>query len=222
MSNRRPYHRHKNQAKSNPRQTFTKLKFDANLLNITYEEARNRLSALLQERSVFEYDSILPSGRITSHYLDLKDSLLSAYGAFLASVCVLNHLKDEIEFVGGSYENSYSLSLAISQLALVRGQEIDTFLVRDEERARRRGNSKWIEGPLRSGAKVCIVHDEVVDGTKIIEIIRKLQDEADTQIVQIISVVDRLDGAKLRLQDYGVDYTSILTMNDIVDHSAMI
>lgn len=46
--------------------------------------------------------------------------------------------------------------------------------------------------------------------------VRKLQEEADSEIVQVIAVVDRLDGARSRLQDYGVDYTSIITMQDIL------
>jgi len=113
-------------------QSFTKLKFDSNLLNISYEDAKARLQALLQEKAVFEYDSVLPSGRITSHYLDTKETLLSSYGAFLASVCILHNLKDEVEFVGGALMQAYPLSQAICQLALVRGQELDSFMVREQ------------------------------------------------------------------------------------------
>jgi orotate phosphoribosyltransferase len=193
---------------------------DKNLANISTDEAYNILKDMVERKSVFEYDTILPSGKITTHYVDLKETLLSAQGSYLASVLILSQLRDDIQAIGGSWDKVYTLGATTSQIALFRGIEMDCFLVRDSEAARRRGHSRWIEGPLKPGSKVCILHDEVVDGTKVIETIRRVQEESDAQIVQVIAIVDRMDGAKLRLQEYGVDYTSIFTMQDIVSKQA--
>lgn len=191
-------------------------KLGSNLLNLSYEEARARLIEIIKAKSLFDGDCVLPSGQITSHYLDLKESLLGAEGSFLAAVTILHNMRDEVQFLGGLTDSVYSLAIATSQLAFMRGQEIDTFLLRENTSARRKGLSKWIEGPLKPCTKVCLIQDEVVDGGKVIEMVRKLQEEADSEIVQVIAVVDRLDGARSRLQDYGVDYTSIITMQDIL------
>ncbi len=214
--NRRPTSKPSiNKPKTAPRKTETKLGSD--LINISYDDAKARLIEIIRAKSLFEGDSVLPSGRITSHYLDMKETLLGAEGSFLASLAILHLLQDEIQFIGGLFEKTYSLAATTSQLAFLRGQEIGTFFVRDSYDARRRGYSKWIEGPLRPATKVCLIQDEIVDGVKMIEAIRRVQDEADSEIVQVISVIDRLDGGAQRLHEYGVDYTSILTMNDIVE-----
>lgn len=213
--NRRPTNKPSiNKPRTAPKLTEMKLGLD--LINISYDDAKARLIEIIKAKSLFEGDSILPSGCITSHYLDMKESLLGAEGSFMASIAMLHILKDEVQFIGGLFDKTYSLAATISQLALLRGQRIDTFFVRDGHDARRKGYSKWIEGPLRPASKVCLIQDEIVDGVKMIEAIRRVQDEADSEIVQVISVVDRLDGGAQRLHEYGVDYTSIITMNDIV------
>lgn len=184
------------------------------LLSATFDTIKERLITLLKEQACFEGDVILPSGRIASHYLDIKEALLSAEGGLLSSLAILHHLKEEVEFIGGSVSRAYSLVSAASQFAYIKGQEINAFVVRNG--ARERGYSKWIEGPLKVGGKVCIVQDLVVDGLKIIESIRMVQEEAKAEIVQAIGIVDRQDGARKRLQELGIDYTAICTMDEIL------
>lgn len=212
MSNKKIHHNRNDKQKVNS-------KLDSSIINLSYEQAREELCDLIKNKSVFNGDSILPSGRITNQYLDLREALLSARGIFLASMVILNQLKDDVQAIGGNFQNTYTLAATTSQLALLRGQEINTFYVREQHDARKKGLSKWIEGPLKPASKICIVHDVVVDGLNVIETIRTLQDEADAEIIQVIAIVDRLDGAASRLEEYGVDYTSILTMRDIESRS---
>ncbi len=194
-------------------------RLDYNLINMSFDQVRDELTQLIREKSLFEKDSILPSGRITGNYLDLKEALLSARGAYLASMAILHNLKDEVEAIGGSMDKTYSLAVSVSQLAFLSGLEIDSFYVKEGEAVRTFGHSRWIEGPLRPGARICVVQDQIISGQRVIETIRRLQEEADAQIVQVIAIVDRQDGARIRLQEYGVDFTSIITMDDILDYS---
>lgn len=207
MVHKKPFNRN-DKPKSNP-------KLDSSIVNISYDQAREQLAEIISRKALFFGDSILPSGRITTNYLDLKEALLSARGIYLSSMVVLNQLKDDVQAIGGTFTNTYSIAATTSQLAFIRGQELDTFFVRDNYSARRQGLSKWVEGPLKPGAKVCLVLDEVVDGLNVIEMVRTLQQEADAEILQVVAIVDRLDGAASRLEEYGVDYTAILTMRDI-------
>lgn len=201
--------------KTSPKKPESKI--GPSIMNLSYEDARARLITLVKEKALFAGDSLLPSGQITSHYLDPKEALLSAEGAFLASMTALHHIKDEVSFIGGSLRDAYSLPVGCSQLAFMRGQDIGTFYVRDATDARRKGLSKWIEGPLEPATKVCLIQDMVVDGANLIDMMRILKQEADSEIVQVIAIIDRLDGAKYRFQDFGVDYTSIITMHDIME-----
>lgn len=197
-------------------------RLDYNLINMSFDQVKEELTQLLKEKSLFERDFVLPSGRITTHQLDLKEALLSARGAYLASMAVLHNLKDDVLAIGGTYDKTYSLAVSVSQLAFLSGQEIDSFYVRSSEAAKNYGRYKWIEGPLKPGSKVCVVQDQIVSGTTVVDTVRKLQEEADAEIVQVIAIVDRQDGARIRLQDYGVDFTSITTMDEILDFAVSI
>jgi orotate phosphoribosyltransferase len=194
-------------------------RFDSKLFTMGFDEVKQRLTEIIRSKSVRHGDFVLPSGKISTRYLDLKDTTLGAEGSFLTSLATLHLLKDEVQAIGGLKEDVYSIAATSSQLAYLRGQEIDCFYVRDLAMAKRHGQSKWIEGPLKSATQVAIVHDQIIDGLSVIETIRRLQEEADAQIVQVISIVDMLDGAKYRLQDYGVDYSSVLTIEEIVGRS---
>lgn len=196
----------------------TKLQLDPSILTLKYDEIQERLLNLLQERSRFHDDIILPSGRISDVYLDIKETLLSAEGGLLASLAVLHLIKDEVEFLGGLANRVCSLAPAVSQLAFIRGQKIDSFFVR--EQPRQTGYSKWIEGPLKTGSRVCIVQDIVVDGLKVVETMRKIQEESQAQIVQVIGIVDRMDGAKEKLEELGLDYAFISNIKDIAPNAS--
>lgn len=193
--------------------------FDSKLFSMGFEEARARLIEIIKAKSVRHGDFVLPSGKISTRYLDLKDTTLGAEGSFLTSLAALHLLKDEVRAIGGLKEDVYSLAATTGQLAYLRGQEIDCFYVREQCSAKRHGHSRWIEGPLKPGLQVALIHEQIVDGLSVIETIRRLQEESDAQIVQVISLVDMLDGAKYRLQDHGVDYSSILTIEDVVGRS---
>ena len=188
---------------------------DMKLMNMPYEDIKSKLVELIKEKSVFEQDMILPSGRITSEHLDLKESILSSEGAFLASMAILYHLHDDVQAIGGSFELAYSIPVSCLQLAYLTGRQLDSFFARGEDGARRFGISKHVEGSLRRGMKVCIVQDVVTDGTAVIDVIRRIQDEAQAEIVQVISLVDREDGADLRFESQGIEYTPIIKMSEV-------
>jgi orotate phosphoribosyltransferase len=193
--------------------TKTKLQLDPSILSLKFEEIRERLIDIIKEKACFQEDIILPSGRISDVYLDLRECLLDSEGGLLASLAVLHLIKDEIEFIGGLSSSVYSIAPSVSQFAFIRGQKIDSFFVR--EQPRQTGNSRWIEGPLKKGSRVCIVQDIVVDGLKIVETMRKIQEEMQIQIIQVIGIVDRMDGASEKLGELGLDYTSICNIEDI-------
>lgn len=185
------------------------------VMNLSFEEAKEQLKEIIVKKSIFDFDSILPSGRITTFSVDLRESLLSAKGIALSSLAILHLLQDDVRYIGGYMDSTYSLAATVSQFALLRGQEIDTFLLRRDNDAKRRGYSKWVDGPLKPASKVCIIHDEVLDGSAVIKAIRKLQEEYDAQIIQVITILDRLDGAAVKLQDYGVDYSAVFEMDEV-------
>jgi orotate phosphoribosyltransferase len=191
-------------------------KSDTNLLTMTAEDAKSDLRELIEKYSMVDRDSILRSGRITSVFFDLKETILSSRGSFLTAICMLNMLKPNVKAVGGNLDSCYSLSVATSMLANISGQPIDCFYVKPEGHAKPYGKTKFIDGPLRPGTKVCLIQDLVTSGTNMVQMIRKLKDELDVEVIQVISLLDRNDGAINRFDELGVDYNYVFSVKEFV------
>ena len=191
-------------------------KSDANLLSMTYEDAKSELYDLIKKNSLHNKDSILSSGRITSVFFDLKETLLGARGSFLSAICLLNQMKPGIKAIGGLKESCYSLGVSVAMLSNISGQELDCFYVMDEGKAKTYGRSKFVEGPLKPGSKVALIVDLVTSGKSAIEMIRRLKDSLDVEVKQVITLMDRNDGAIHRLDEFGVDYNYIFSVNEFV------
>lgn len=191
-------------------------KQDTNLMSMTPEDAKSELYDLVQKRSLYNKDSILRSGRITTVFFDLKEVLLGARGSFLTAICLLNMLKPNVKALGGHLDTCYSLNVSTAMLANISGQALDCFYVKHEGHAKTYGKSKTVDGPLRPGTKVCLVQDLVTSGNNMIEMIRKLKDELDIETVQVLSILDRNDGAIDRLDELGIDYSYIFSVKNFV------
>jgi orotate phosphoribosyltransferase len=189
---------------------------DANLLTMTAEDAKAELYDHIQANSIFDRDSILRSGRISTVFFDLKETILSSRGAFLAAICLLNAIKPNVKAIGGHLDSCYSLNVSTSMLANISGQALECFYVMHEGHARAYGKNKSIEGPLKPGSKVCLIQDLVTSGANMIEMIRKLKDELDVEVVQVLSLLDRNDGAVSRLDNLGIDYSYIFSVKEFV------
>jgi len=179
---------------------------------LSLDEIKDKLAALIKENSIFDGDFILPSGSICNQYLDLSEVLMGAEGGLLASLAVLHKL-EEVDFIGGAASKSYLLS-AISQIAYTKSRNFGCFRLR--EQPRNFGYSRWIEGPLLQTSRVALVQDLVVDGLDLLESIRLLQDEARAEIVQVIAIVDRGEGAIEKFAELGIDYSPVLTIDRIL------
>lgn len=191
-------------------------KSDSNLLTMTFEDARSELRDIIDKSSIVNKDSVLKSGRITSVYFDLKETTLGARGAFLTAICVLNLLKPNVKAIGGDINSCYSIAVSTSMLANISGQELDTFYVKQEGTAKAFGRSKLIDGPLKPGSKVCLIQDLVTSGSQMIQMIRKLKDEFDIQVLQVVTLLDRNDGAVNRLDELAIDYSYIFSVKEFV------
>jgi orotate phosphoribosyltransferase len=201
--------------KKNPNSNQTNpTKSDASLLTMSSEDAKAELRELIERHSKFDRDSILRSGKITSIFFDLKETILSSRGAFLTAICLLNMLKPNVKALGGHLDSCYSLGVSTSMLAAISGQSIDCFYVMHEGHAKAYGKFKSIDGPLKPGTKVCLIQDLVTSGSNMIQMIRKLKDDLDVEVIQVITLLDRNDGAIHRLDQLGIDYSYVFSVKE--------
>lgn len=184
------------------------------LISMKFEDVKQRLLEKLAASAVFHRDNILPNGQIADIALDVKEVTLSAEGLFLASMAILHNMLDQVEAIGSNSSLTYSLPSTTALLAYIRGQELTSFYVRNQPR--QFGYSKWVEGPLKQGAKICLVQDHVKDADTLVKLIRKVSEEADAQILQVIGLVDISRAVESRMFDLGINYTPIIRLKDIL------
>lgn len=189
-------------------------KANTKILSLKIEEIHAKLISTLATEACYERDMVLPSGKIVNYDIDVANALMGAETGALASLAMLEKLDDTVEAVGGFSPKARAIASAMAQVALLQGRDLDAFLLRNNPKLT--DNNKWIDGSLKAGQKVAIVHDTVVDGLKEIETVRQMMEQADVEVVQVIAFLDREDGSAQRLRDIGVDYTAICTMEEVL------
>jgi orotate phosphoribosyltransferase len=79
-----------------------------------------------------------------------------------------------------------------------------------------RGSKKLLEGcELNKDDKVIIVEDVTTTGGSVLNAIRAVQNEGCT-VVKVLSIIDRLEGARENLAKEGIALDSIFTKNDFL------
>ena len=72
-----------------------------------------------------------------------------------------------------------------------------------------------MEGPLQQGARVVVLEDVVTTGGSAIEAIKAVEEECDATVVEVIAMVDRLQGGREAIVDAGYQFTTIFTVTDL-------
>lgn len=193
-----------------------KKEIDTTIFKIPYTEVKKRLIELINEKAFIDVDNIRPTGQISDYYIDIKEVTLGSEGAMVSSLGIINHLRPEVNLIGGLQSRAGSIASGATQLLYLQNRKVNNFLLRKQ--TRKHGRSKWIEGPIEFGAKACIVQDVVTDASSAIDCIRALQEEfPDVEVVQVISIFDRSEGGKERLENLGIDYTALCTIEEVLD-----
>ena len=174
---------------------------------------RQRLIDLFQTSGALRFgDFELASGRRSSYFLDGKLVTLQSEGLRLVSEGLLE-LLDDVEFdaVGGMSMGADPIVAGILTVAAERGRAMDGWLVRRQ--AKGRGTNKVVEGPVRKGARVVVIDDVVTTGGSALESVERIR-EAGGVVDLIVGVVDRCEGGAHNLEKAGIEFRSLLTVND--------
>ncbi len=161
-----------------------------------------RLVEILRERSVRHGHFVLASGKESDLYVDCRLTTLHAEGAATIAALVLDRLAPDVVAVGGPVTGADPIVGAVLAAAWQRGRNIDGFMVRKEPKGH--GLKQWVEGRanLPTGAHVCVVEDTVTTGGSLLRAIQRVE-ETGLNVVQVIAVVDREEGAAERVRQAG-------------------
>ncbi len=174
---------------------------------------RDQLIDLFRERALKFGEFTLASGQKSSYYLDGKQVTLHSSGLRLVSQGLLELLEDvSFDALGRMSIGADPIIGGVLAVAAETGRSFDGFLVRKE--AKGHGTNRFIEGPVRPGARVVIIDDVVTTGGSSLLAVNRVQ-EFGCEVVQVLGIVDRKQGAAANFAARGLPFRPLLTIEDL-------
>jgi orotate phosphoribosyltransferase len=173
---------------------------------------RPRLLELFRERALKFGDFTLASGKKAKYYLDGKQITLHSEGLRLVSEGLLE-LLEGVDFVafGGMSIGADPIVGGVLTVAAEQGRDLAGFLVRKESKGH--GTNKFVEGPVAPGMKVVIVDDVVTTGGSALLSVDRIE-EFGCKVVQVVAIIDRMEGGAANFAARGLPLKSLLTIED--------
>ncbi|MEX2465826.1 MAG: orotate phosphoribosyltransferase [Gemmatimonadota bacterium] len=172
---------------------------------------RERLKALLIERSVRLGDFTLASGAHSDYYVDARRTTMSAEGQALVGRVALAALRGsglEPTHVGGLTMGADPISYAIAHRSFLDGAPLDAFSVRKQ--AKKHGTGQRIEGGLPSDARCVMIEDAMTTGGSTLDAIDAVL-EHGADVIGVLTLVDRSEDAAARFGARGLPLIALYT-----------
>lgn len=182
------------------------------------DRARDRkaLLELILEVSFERREVTLTSGKKSSFYLDLRQTLMRPRGVELAGRLILDRLQSgpAVEAVGGMAVGAVPLVSAV--LAAAAREPACTnllgFFVRKEKKAH--GLGRQVEGGFKPGQVVALVEDTTTTGGSTLDAL-DIVDAAGGKVARVLCLVDRGEGAAEAFAARGVRLEAIFGRSDL-------
>jgi orotate phosphoribosyltransferase len=175
--------------------------------------ARQTLLAELREHALVIGEVTLSSGQKAQYYVDAKRAILRppafrAIGELIAAEAA----ERGASAVGGMTMGADPLASAA--IGAEAGDDLVAFFVRKEKKEH--GLQRWIEGPLlEPGTRCLVVEDVVTTGGSTVRAIERILEEGH-EIAGIVSVVDRLAGGDVAIEEIAAaPYRALVTIDEL-------
>jgi orotate phosphoribosyltransferase len=178
---------------------------------------RERLIEIIKTRSFQSGKEVtLASGRTSSYYFNMKPTMLDAEGAHHIATLILDAIDDlDADLVGGLEMGAVPIASAVAAVSQTHGRPIAAFFVRKQPKDH--GTRSLVEGLANGdnlkGKKVVIVEDVTTTGGSAIKAAEAVRSEG-ADVVGVVTVVDRQEGAADAFTAAGLSLTPILTLAD--------
>jgi len=187
-------------------------------------EARvRRLKQIIRDHGGFkaakpgEPKFLLASGKLSDVYFNGKTVTLDPEGGRIIAEIILDQIRDlQVDSIGGLALGSIPIATAVSLLSQGSRKPIPAFWVR--EAPKDHGDRTLVEGILENGSNVVIVDDVATSGTSLEKVVNVLR-LRNCNIVKIITLLDREEGAEQKFRSMGLNYSSILKKSDFMKPS---
>jgi orotate phosphoribosyltransferase len=152
---------------------------------------RDRLRALLVERSVRLGDFTLASGAKSGYYIDARATTMSAEGQRLVGLVGCQLIREsglEPTHVGGLTMGADPVAYAIAHRSALDGRPIDGFSVRKQ--AKGHGTGQRVEGGVPPGAPCIVVEDTMTTGKSSLDAVEAVR-EHGARVIGVLTLVNR-------------------------------
>jgi len=183
------------------------------------ERVRNRLIEIIRQRSFASGKQFrLASGRVSNIYFNLKPAMMHPEGSWLISELILDAIEGmDADYIGGLAMGAVPLAASTATLSFERKKPLQDFFVR--KKAKQHGTRQTIEGladgESLDGKRVVILEDVATTGGSALQAVETAR-ENGAEVVCVICVVDRLEGAEEAFHAAGVPFTPLLTAADFI------
>jgi orotate phosphoribosyltransferase len=184
---------------------------------VILDDERQTLRELLRARSIRTGEFVLASGAKSSYYIDARLTTMSGSGQLLIGRRALAEIDRHgwsPDAVGGLTLGADPVAYAIAHAAAAAGRTIDAFTVRKQ--AKDHGTGRLIEGNLRQGSRVLVVEDVITSGDSALRAVAAVQ-EAGARVIGVLSVVDRQEGGRARIEAAGHPVTALFTAAELLE-----
>lgn len=180
------------------------------------ETDHDRLVTILAERSARQGEFTLASGARSALYIDARMTAMSPDGLALIGPLGLAAIEAagwRADSVGGLTLGADPVSYAIAYASALAGSPIRAFTVRKEAKAH--GTGKLIEGPFRQGDRVVVIEDVITTGGSALKAVDAVK-SAGASVVGVLSLVDREEGGRERIESEGYSVRALVYASEIV------
>jgi orotate phosphoribosyltransferase len=175
---------------------------------------RDQLRRMLLERSMRFGEFVLSSGATSNYYIDVRKTSLHPEGLRLISRMFYEIVaNDNITAIGGLTLGADPLVAGLMLYGADQGKPLEGFLVR--RTTKDHGLRGQVEGNLAGHKRVVILDDVITSGESAL-IAAEAAESYKAQIVRVVTVVDRGQGASQIFQQRGLPYTALFTIGELL------
>ncbi len=182
------------------------------------DAARQRLLELFKSRAFSFGRFKLASGKESTYYINSKKAFFHSEVVALLGEALWDLTRDlNIQAIGGLEVGAIPMAVAAVHRYHLEGRPLEGFFVRKQ--VKEHGSQERVEGVLKPGFRVAVVDDVLTTGGSVEQAIAEVE-KAGAEVVAVLCIVDRLEGARERLavryrylpiftiQDFGVESPS--------------
>ena len=173
-----------------------------------------RLFEIIRKKSLLRGQFTLASGATSDYYLDMKPTTLDPEGIALIAEIVSGMLATErdIDSIGGLELGAVPIIAAVCARSWP-DRPLQGFIVRKEKKGH--GTNKKIDGNFRPNTRVILFDDVTTKGGSVLQAVHAVREQGATA-QKVITIVDRLEGARENLAREGVELVPVFTTAELL------